>query len=383
MTDTSDSRYARVFGDTPRNTPSRLGEDELWWAERHQWFKDNGYELRQRYAPDWIPSWRDSKKPFYHCEDGYPMLDTRLLDAVRLSDGQFVMLKMIFESRHPHEVEIGQYLSSEPLASDPANHCVPLYEVLRVPHDDADDDIRLILVMPLLRTFDDPPFDTVGEVLDLCGQVFDGLKFMHDHHVAHRDCSELNIMMDATPMFIGGWHPVQRSTKRDFSGDVNYYTRTKRPPRYYYIDFGISRRYDASVSDPKEEVIEGGDKSVPEHQPNCPPQNPFRTDIYCVGNVIKERFLMETRGLEFLTPLVEDMRQSDPTKRPTADEVVERFDNLVNGLSFWKLRSRVVYNTDGMFTNVFRGMVHWSRRLRFVVTQTPSIPKPSPLVVIE
>ncbi|EIW83437.1 hypothetical protein CONPUDRAFT_121992 [Coniophora puteana RWD-64-598 SS2] len=374
MADTADSQYARVFGeDAVRNTPSCLGKGESWWADRYQWLKENGYELRPRYAPGWTPSWRKSKKAFFECEDGQVLVDTRLADAVRTSDGKFVMLKMITTSRHPHEAEIGQYLSSEPLASDPFNHCEPIYEVLRVPGDDDE----VVLVMPLLRTFHDPPFDTVGEFVDFCIQVFSGLKFMHDHHVAHRDCSELNIMMDAHPMFVGSWHPMQPDMKRDLSDTVTYYTRTKRPPRYYFIDFGISRRYDESVADPLEEVIEGGDKTVPEHQPDCPPQNPFRTDIYCVGNAIQERLLTETRGLEFIQPLIDDMRQADPAKRPSASDVVERFDEIVKGMNSWRLRSRVIYVTDGMFTNVLRGLTHWSRRVRFVVTRTPSIPKPS------
>ena len=291
---------------------------------------------------------------------------------MRVSDGELVMLKIVYASRHPYEAEIGQYLSTEPLASDPLNHAVPIYDVLSIPGDD-----RLLLVMPLLRTFHDPPFDTVGEVVEFCRQLFDGLKFMHTHHVAHRDCSLLNIMMDAKHMFVGGWHPMQRYMKRDFSGEATYYPRTKRPPKYYYIDFGISRRYDSSVEEPLEVVIEGGDKTVPEHQPGCPPQNPFRTDIYCVANAIRQRLLIETHGLEFLAPLIADMTKAEPKERPSADEVVERFNKLTRDLSSWKLRSRVVYTADGAITNIFRGVTHWSRRIQYVVTRTPPIPQPS------
>ena len=41
------------------------------------------------------------------------------MDATRISDGASVALKSIKPSVHPYEVEIGTYLSSEPLASDP------------------------------------------------------------------------------------------------------------------------------------------------------------------------------------------------------------------------------------------------------------------------
>jgi hypothetical protein len=78
------------------------------------------------------------------------------MDATRISDGASVALKSIKPSVHPYEVEIGTYLSSEPLASDPKNHCVPIYEVLDVP--DVDD--RVILVMPFLRRYNRPPLQT-------------------------------------------------------------------------------------------------------------------------------------------------------------------------------------------------------------------------------
>ncbi|KAF8134308.1 hypothetical protein EV363DRAFT_1131233, partial [Boletus edulis] len=46
------------------------------------------------------------------------------------------------------------------------------------------------------------------------------------------------------------------------------------------------------------------------------------------------------KGLGFMKPLVADMIQSDPSKRPAMDEVIARFDNICRSLSRWKLRSR-------------------------------------------
>ena len=43
-----------------------------------------------------------------------------------------------------------------------------------------------------------------------------------------------------------------------------------------------------------------------------------------------------------MRPLVEDMVQDDPKKRPTMDEVVERFDKIRASLSWWILRKRLV-----------------------------------------
>ena len=93
----------------------------------------------------------------------------QIMDARKLSTGEFVVLKKVSVSTHPHELEIAKYLSSEPFASHPRNHCVPLLDAL-YPPDDSD---LVILVIPLCRSFDQPRFQTVGEVVEYLRQVFE------------------------------------------------------------------------------------------------------------------------------------------------------------------------------------------------------------------
>ena len=91
-----------------------------------------------------------------------------IIDATRLSDGKYVTLKRVKTSVHPYEVDIGLYFSTTGLASDTENHCVPFYEILSL-----DDDETIIIVMPLLRSYSDPPFDTFGEVIECFRQLFE------------------------------------------------------------------------------------------------------------------------------------------------------------------------------------------------------------------
>ncbi|TFK72497.1 hypothetical protein BDN72DRAFT_731085, partial [Pluteus cervinus] len=63
--------------------------------------------------------------------------------------------------------------------------------------------------------------------------------------------------------------------------------RTERPPKYYFIDFGISRQYDPSDASPIEGIIRGGDKSPPEYADPSGRCNPFPTDVYSLGNTIR------------------------------------------------------------------------------------------------
>lgn len=201
-------------------------------------------------------------------------------------------------------------------------------------------------------------------------------------------------MLDPSTMYPESFHPMATHMKRDYSGPVRHFTRTQQPPKYYIIDFGISRKYDPSVPDPKEVPIWGGDKEVPEFQNSNQPCNPFPTDVFYIGNVIMKDFIQvgythtllsiqhsglnveqTKKGFDFMRPLVADMIQSDPSKRPTMDEVIARFDDVRRGLSRWKLRSRVVDHEEDMIEKLIHTTSHWRRRISFVVRGVPAIPK--------
>ena len=95
-------------------------------------------------------------------------------------------------------------------------------------------------------------------------------------------------MFDPSEMYPNGFHPVKIDRKREFRGTAKAYTRTRRPPRYYFIDLGLSRRY--LSRDALDEPLRGGDKLAPEHQSGrrC---NPFHTDIYYIGDVVRQEFM--------------------------------------------------------------------------------------------
>lgn len=94
-------------------------------------------------------------------------------------------------------------------------------------------------------------------------------------------------------MYKHPWHPIVTIMKRDYSGLAKHYSRTEKPPKYYFIDFGLSRKYNPADGPPLELPIQGGDKSVPEFQDDGydKPADPFRTDIYYLGSMIREAFL--------------------------------------------------------------------------------------------
>ncbi|KAJ8509304.1 hypothetical protein ONZ45_g8518 [Pleurotus djamor] len=154
------------------------------------------------------------------------------------------------------------------------------------------------------------------------------------------------------------------------------------PVRYYLADFGLSRKYRPEDRPPLEDVIVGGDKTVPEFA-TMDACDPFPTDVYTAGNLIREEFTEGTQhdhrklGFNFMKPLVADMTNPDPSKRPTMDEVVERFEKIRKGLSSWKLRSRVVKADEIYVVGVVRSIGHFARRAIYMATRVPAIPTPS------
>lgn len=101
-------------------------------------------------------------------------------------------------------------------------------------------------------------------------------------------------MMDATPMYAEKlWHPQAPWRMHDYMEPARPFTHSERPVQYFYINFGLSWRYSSEDTSPQELPIFGGDKTVPEFQHGGydAPADPYRTDIYYLGNLIRRSFL--------------------------------------------------------------------------------------------
>ncbi|KAK0504165.1 hypothetical protein EDD18DRAFT_1316688 [Armillaria luteobubalina] len=283
------------------------------------WLTECDYKLRPRLEPDWTPSWTGTNKL-----------------------GKVVALKLIRYLENPHELEIGTFLAK---SSDPHNHSVPILRELPVP----DMDNHTIIVMPYLRRCYDPPFKTIGEGVQFFKEMLEALQFLHQQNIAHRDGGFTNILMDATNMFPDKFYLQRRDLKYDYSGPALYHQRTERPLKYYFIDFGLSKR----------------GQTVPEANNITSMCDPSAVDVYYLGNTLRA-FLPEARkGLRgmksfgFMKPLVMAMVEPDPTKRININEAVERSVAKENGLSAMALRGRVAYGSEYFVMRPFRSISHW------------------------
>jgi hypothetical protein len=169
---------------SPGSYDSNLGSNEYFWVDHQPFLLSRGYQLRPRYDPTWVPTWKQVKPkeiiPFF-CEDGCGLLvgtaaslcyvrdlthavqKGDILDATQIRDGVKVVLKRVPSAGN--EVKIALYLSSAEMRSNPRNRTVPILDLITLP-----DDNYVLLVMPYLRVFNTPPFHCRMEVIEAIRQ---------------------------------------------------------------------------------------------------------------------------------------------------------------------------------------------------------------------
>ncbi|KAI9063418.1 hypothetical protein FKP32DRAFT_1592487 [Trametes sanguinea] len=340
---------------------SHLLREEVVWRDRHEFLEGRGYMLRPRLRPGWTPSWRGKPDDaVFEAEDGVPLpFRANVVDATRTSDGRLVYLKRVRDDSH--ELEILSYLTSKDMLRDPRNHCIPLLDVFPDPIESG----KKIMVMPFMRYIDSPPFETVEDVLECLDQVLEGLVFIHDHDVAHRDCAYKNVMMDASALFPQGFHPDMDYKLPDMSAPAPVLSRSVAPVRYYLIDFGISTRFTPDM--PRLVVGRDGLDQEPPELSSTVPYDPFKLDVFLIGNLIRRRIYEKYSNLGMLEPLMNRMVDADPAKRSTAAETHRELKAIRRNMSqirkYWHLQPRdsnpvaaALRNVYSLFYAIYRSL---------------------------
>ena len=107
--------------------------------------------------------------------------------------------------------------------------------------------------------------------------------------ISHRDCSLKNILMDGTHMYPLGFHPVHDIFLADGRAFAPMITRLEAGVKYYFVDYGISSYFPPGSQRELVVGIASRDRDVPELS-NSVPYDPFKVDIFTIGNVIRGEF---------------------------------------------------------------------------------------------
>ncbi|KAH8998370.1 kinase-like domain-containing protein, partial [Lactarius hatsudake] len=305
---------------------------ERWWRDRYNDIAEHGYRLHPRYDPRWEPSWFKTGIDFYTTDDRQVTVMRREIGATHIRDGRQVVLKKVLPHEAPEELTINLLFSSPEHSGQRDNHCAPLLDVIKL---SAHFGSQQLMVFSPLRPVNQPRFQTFGEFATFFTQICEGIRFIHQRNVAHRDCTAKNIMFDLPP---NGFHPVKIDRNRNFKGTATAYARTQRHRRYYFINFGLSRQY--SSRDSMDGPLRGGDESAPEHRSgqHC---NPFHTDIYYIGNLVRQEFMKKCNGFGFMEDLIASMTQVNPIERPPIEDVLQEFSRIRASLSKRKLLTAI------------------------------------------
>ncbi|KAJ7473852.1 hypothetical protein B0H11DRAFT_1337473 [Mycena galericulata] len=296
---------------------TKRSDIEEHWASFQPWLESQGYILRPRYHAGWSLPYGTTpmESETANSTEG----QGSVLDATRMSDGAQVVLKFVITDST--EANIWRFLRDDPGAQA---HALPLLDLLRV------DEKWSIMVTPRMRTSDNPRFETVGEVVEFVQQVLEALGYMHKKGIAHRDIHTDNIVMDTSRMIPSGFHFARPHTGLDgkelllpYSGDeanpFHIKTRTQAAPvKYYFISFASAVQ---CASYWALELVTGVCSSMGKHVPELSdtvPYNPFKLDMRLVGEMLRSEFLLKyDSGLDFLVPLVRELRRREPVFQRT------------------------------------------------------------------
>ncbi|KAH8987869.1 kinase-like domain-containing protein [Lactarius akahatsu] len=347
-----------------------LSSHEITWRDRQQFLESKGYMLRPRLRPGWTPSWLETGTYWRRAEDSAKLPGRPLLvDATRIVDGKLVYIKEV--QTNDEESRIALLLNSY---EDIDNHSVPILDTFVDPTDET----ISYLVMPFLRLLNEPPFESIGEILDFVDQILKGLTFMHSKGVAHRDCSPKNILMDAANMYPLGFHPVRDIYLHDVSTLAPIIPRSEVGVKYYFVDYGISSYFPAGSQERLVLGTAGRDQDVPELS-DVVPYDPFKVDIFTIGNVFRQVFRDKYSNCQFFTPIIESMMRSNPADRPSAADAFQQWRSIRSGVRpldrFWRPRGReetslssFVYDLVHIFTSITYTLQSLRRRLRRSIT---------------
>ncbi|KIJ27330.1 hypothetical protein M422DRAFT_784939 [Sphaerobolus stellatus SS14] len=334
-----------------------LTQDEEFWRDHQEFLEQRGYLLRPRYCLDWIRSWKGTGIYPGNFEDSLYNPRAHIIDAIRIADNSKVILKLVKTTRE--EIPIARYLSSPSLRSDNRNRAVHILDFIPLPKTDE----KAFLVMPLHRHFNNPPFSFVSEILEALRQLLQGLEFMHEHNIAHRDACWYNIVMDSSGLIPEGFNYAS-PWRHDNLIPILFHGRNRKavaPVQYYFIDFGLSMKFDDIDHRAYVKGRVGQNKTVPEFLKDIP-YDPFKLDIYQFGAVIT-RLIAWYFDLEFLQPLALSMMQQDFEQRPTPSEALKHFEAIVSSLRPEKLDRRVVLFDDSFKARFTYAMRRMRRRL--------------------
>ncbi|KAF6753300.1 other/AgaK1 protein kinase [Ephemerocybe angulata] len=300
------------------------------WSFLGPFFRSHGYHLyqidpqtKQAEAPASPSAPGASSEP----QDPYPYARRAWVEDEELSfsglqafkvwpardaNGREVFIRLVAGVVPTDELKIYQLLNSPEARKDPRNHTLPVLDLLRF-------DGLVFVVMPRwARSFDcdgwQQPFNKVSELFDMAETFLEGLTFLHEHRIAHRDIMQQNTVMN----LIAGSGKIRTLQNMRAKGAV----------RYAYIDFDSSIVFSKDVDLHSVElgrVMRAPCINAGLAEGLC---NPFKDDVRCLGVMLE----LYVRHIEDQVPEIGNffdwMVRSDDSFIPMAADALQELRRI-------------------------------------------------------
>ncbi|KAJ3883942.1 kinase-like domain-containing protein [Lentinula edodes] len=224
----------------------------------------------------------------------------------RTPDCQDVLLVLLSST----EIEILRQVAVDETSFVDQNHTLPLLRTITFDH-------LTFGVFPLVGLdFTYPWFASMDDTFDAISQILEGVAFLHDNLIAHRD------------LFIGNILPSHRAS-RNRNPNFSF-------TRYYFIDFEHAIHF-SKDTDPADRTVIGPPvpfarygRPIPPEMRQESPHCPFKADIWQVGGCLYQLVLKDAEP--YIPEIVELFRATmadKPECRPSICEILETYQRLL------------------------------------------------------
>ncbi|KAI0322227.1 kinase-like domain-containing protein [Amylostereum chailletii] len=220
---------------------------------------------------------------------GDPGLPDNLFRGRRPCDGKRVIVKAVGRSTREHDIT--RTLSSPPMKDDPRNHCIPVLDIIEAPKHNL---AFIVMEEWSSELLPETPCCLRLFLLALRSCI-SHLEFMHEHRIAHLDISLWNWVTD-------------------FKG------------HYACIDYELSQRF-LGKTNPQIRGPRGTE--VPPELDRGAECDPFKVDIWALGVLILRACRLTDKLIPQLAHLTQSMLSNTPEERPSAQAVLEGFDDII------------------------------------------------------
>ncbi|KAJ7583441.1 hypothetical protein C8J56DRAFT_1028397 [Mycena floridula] len=213
-----------------------------------------------------------------------------------------VILKLV----HGDELKILQYLNTPEMRANPRNRTIPVLEFITF-------EALTFAVMPRWQGGIYADYADVRQLMHVCDQLFEGLDFLHEHRIVHRDVTGENMAFNAVA------DPLD-----DYPTGLLDPSETE----FVFIDFGISLIFPLdtvldTVAPARPYFTFGVNAALAPQLPrSC---NPFSTDVFNLVRHLQLAVRVAEDIVPEVVPFFEAHTKLDVDSNPSARETLTAF----------------------------------------------------------